>query len=219
MDTGSRIKRLREENKMTQEELGALVGVQKAAVQKWESGLVKNLKRDVLETLAEYFNVDPSYLMGMTNVRKRYIIPFDVEDDDVTRATKNEFAGKYPREIPVLTSYIAAGEPSFAAQDIDTTFIIDPSINADFIVKVKGDSMINAGIVEGDYAFIKEQDDIENGEIAAVIIDGDSATLKRVYKDNGIIKLVSENPAIPTMVFDHGDIRIAGKLIAVLSRF
>jgi len=120
------------------------------------------------------------------------------------------------RKIPIL-GQIAAGMPILATENIERNFIIDPSVDADFIIRVKGTSMINAGILDGDYAFIRQQPEVENGQIAAVMIDGDQATLKRVYRDNGSVRLISENPEYPTTVFDKGDIRIIGKLVAVLN--
>ncbi len=67
VDMGERIKSLRESHKMTQEELGAIIGVQKSAVRKYEKGEVQNLKRSSIKKLADHFNVSPSYLMGLSD--------------------------------------------------------------------------------------------------------------------------------------------------------
>jgi repressor LexA len=111
---------------------------------------------------------------------------------------------------------IAAGIPLLADQNIEDHFIVDSRLNADYIIKIKGNSMIEEGILDGDFAFIKIQHQVENGEIAAVLIE-DSATLKKVYRQNGTITLVSANKDIPPKVFTNGDIRIMGKLVAVLN--
>lgn len=93
------------------------------------------------------------------------------------------------------------------------------NIRADFCLRVKGDSMINARICDGDIVFIKKQPDVNDGEIAAVLI-GNEATLKRVYKKKNEIILVAENPAYKPLVYKNeelNEIRILGKAIAFQS--
>ena len=93
-------------------------------------------------------------------------------------------------------------------------------MSADFCLEAKGDSMINARIFDGDIVFIKQQPDVENGEIAAVVM-GDDATLKRVYKYDGTIQLRAENPMYAPMTFTGeqlNNIRIIGKAVAFQSR-
>lgn len=75
---------------------------------------------------------------------------------------------------------------------------MDESVHADFCLRCKGDSMINARIFDGDIVYIRQQDDVENGEIAAVVIDGE-ATLKRVYKYPNRLELRAENPTFPVI--------------------
>ncbi|MCM3454442.1 transcriptional repressor LexA [Heyndrickxia oleronia] len=88
-----------------------------------------------------------------------------------------------------------------------------------FYLRAKGDSMVNARILDGDLLLIRRQDDVENGEIAAVAI-GDEAVLKRVYKTNNNIILQSENPKYPPIVLDDKkNIRIIGKLKKVVLNF
>ena len=99
---------------------------------------------------------------------------------------------------------------------------MDADIHADFALRCKGDSMINARIFNGDIVYIREQPMVENGEIAAVIIDDmeSEATLKRVYMDNEHIILHAENPVYNDMAFYHEDmnqVRIIGKAVAFLS--
>ena len=95
------------------------------------------------------------------------------------------------------------------------------TIDADFYLIMKGESMINARIMDGDIVFIRQQPEVENGEIAAVAID-DEATLKRFYRDEetGTITLVAENPAYAPMVFtaeNQKNVYILGKAIAFQS--
>ena len=104
-------------------------------------------------------------------------------------------------ELPVLGE-IACGVPKFANEDRGSYVDAGTDVKADFCLKAKGDSMINARIHDGDVVFIRQQPEVENGEIAAVAVD-DEATLKRFYRDEetGTITLVSENPTYAPMVF------------------
>ena len=101
---------------------------------------------------------------------------------------------------------------------------MDKSVHADFALRCKGDSMINARILDGDIVYIRKQDNIENGEIAAVLIDEctsiSEATLKRVYIYDDKIRLCAENPQYTDKVFFENDmnkVRILGKAVAFLS--
>ncbi len=121
--------------------------------------------------------------------------------------------------MPIL-GRIAAGLPILAQENIEGYMPSDNNTEADFCLRIKGDSMINARIYDGDIVYIKEQPIVENGEIAAVLIN-DSATLKRVYKINDTIQLRAENPKYKPMNFtiDNCDeFRILGKAIALYSK-
>lgn len=122
------------------------------------------------------------------------------------------------RGIPILGT-IAAGTPILAEENIEDYFVIDNRVNADFGLKVKGDSMINANIFDGDIVFIRQQPVLENGEIGAILLD-DEATLKRFSKtENGII-LQAENPSMTDWprIYTDGNIRVLGKLVGVYSK-
>jgi repressor LexA len=98
--------------------------------------------------------------------------------------------------------------------DIQGYEFVNPDEQVDFCLRIKGNSMIGARIFDGDTIFIHKQDEVENGEIAAVQIDGEEATCKRFYKDNGKVTLHSENPTIPDMIYTAKD----KKLIKVLGK-
>ena len=122
------------------------------------------------------------------------------------------------RGIPIVGT-IAAGTPILAEENIEDYFVIDNRVNADFGLKVKGDSMINANIFDGDIVFIRQQPVLENGEIGAILLD-DEATLKRFSKtENGII-LQAENPSMTDWprIYTDGNIRVLGKLVGVYSK-
>lgn len=127
-----------------------------------------------------------------------------------------------PIAIPVL-GRIAAGAPILAEQHIEERLSVDPrwvSGPGCFAVRVHGESMIGAGIMDGDYVVVRPQSTAENGEIAAVLIEGE-ATAKRFFRDQkGRIRLQPENPAFEP-IFIHPrrqDIRILGKVVGLFRK-
>ena len=122
------------------------------------------------------------------------------------------------KRVPFLGK-IAAGEPMYAEQEHESYVLADDDINCDFALRACGDSMINARINDGDVVFIRNQPDVDDGEIAAVIID-DSATLKRVRKIDGGLMLMSDNPKYKPMLYTNANcdsLRILGKAVAFQS--
>jgi repressor LexA len=85
------------------------------------------------------------------------------------------------------------------------------------MLEVKGDSMIDAGILDGDYVVIRRQDHAQDGEIIAALIDGEEATVKRLRRADGKVMLISENPNYPPMVFER-DVAVIGKVVTVLRK-
>ena len=201
MNIGSYIKKLRTEHGYSQEELGSLLGVQRAAVQKWECGTVKNLKRETIKKLSEIFSVPPSSFI----------------DDDYT-SYDNIISFPKMNRVP-LVGTIACGTPILANENLDGEVTVPEDINADFALRCKGDSMIDARIHDGDIVYIRQQPTVENGEIAAVLID-EEATLKRVYISNNTITLVACNSKYQPFVYTGkqlDDIRILGKAVGFTS--
>lgn len=124
------------------------------------------------------------------------------------------------KKFPLLGT-VACGEPIYADEDRESYIMAGTDINADFCLKCKGDSMINARIYDGDIVFIKEQSIVNNGEIAVVII-GDEATLKRVYyyREQNFLLLKAENPKFKDLEYrgeEIDTIRILGKAVAFQS--
>ncbi|MEE9227353.1 MAG: transcriptional repressor LexA [Acidimicrobiia bacterium] len=121
------------------------------------------------------------------------------------------------REVP-LVGRIAAGSPILAQEDIEEIYPLPIDLVGDgpvFMLRVKGDSMIEAGILHGDYVVVRRQPDANDGEIVAALIDGEEATVKRLERRDGIIILHSENPAYEPMVFTTG-VELIGKVVTVL---
>lgn len=201
MNIGDYIKKLRTEKGYSQEELGALLGVQRAAVQKWECGTVKNLKRETIKKLSEIFSVDPSSFI-----------------DNDYMSLDNIISLPKMNRIPILGT-IACGTPILANENLEGETIIPEDIKADFALRCKGDSMIDARIMNGDIVYIRQQPTVENGEIAAVLID-DEATLKRVYLTENTVTLVACNSRYQPFVFSGeqlNKIRILGKAVGFTS--
>ena len=120
--------------------------------------------------------------------------------------------------VPLLGT-IACGEPILAAENIEDNVEVPEHIHADFALRCKGDSMINARIHDGDIVYIRQQPAVNNGEIAAVLI-GDEATLKRVYVYEDHVVLQPENPAYEPLVYFKDAmqaVRILGKAVGFTS--
>ncbi|ERT57731.1 LexA family transcriptional regulator [Peptoniphilus sp. BV3C26] len=144
---------------------------------------------------------------------------FGIRRTDLTESSEEPQAPlKNAQSIPILGT-IAAGSPILAEENIVDYFLIDSRVRADFGLCVKGDSMVNANIYDGDIVFIRQQPTLENGEIGAILID-DEATLKRFSLTNNSIILQAENPDLTDWprVYTSGNIRVLGKLVGVYSK-
>lgn len=188
--------------------------IPKSSISQYLSGYVVP-KSDRMYKIAKILNVNPVWLMG-------YDVPM-IEEPPPPMSEIREIKNIFPVEkhkIPLLGE-IACGQPIFADEDRESYIEIGTDIHADFCLKAHGDSMINARILDGDIVFIRKQEMVENGEIAAVIID-DEATLKRVYyeKDKGKLVLQAENSAYAPLIYigdELNSIHILGKAIAFQS--
>lgn len=195
------IRRLRESLGLSQDELAKRLGYRsRSTIAKIESGS-NDIPQSKIAAFAAALETTPAHLLGL--------------DTPAPKTAPHTEALDTARRVPLLGT-IAAGSPLFADEHIEEYIEVSGNIKADFCLRVQGDSMIGARIYDGDIVFIRKQPDVEDGEIAAVLVD-DSATLKRVYKDHGAIRLHSENPKYRPMVFteDNCDsVRILGKAVA-----
>jgi repressor LexA len=123
------------------------------------------------------------------------------------------------REIPLL-GRVPAGKPFLSEENIEGVLTIpgDMSAGKTFALRVKGDSMIGAGIMDGDRVIVKQQSTAENGEIVCALIDGE-ATLKRFFKKDGVITLKAENEKYAPIILSQGEFRIAGRVVGLLRKF
>ena len=123
------------------------------------------------------------------------------------------------REIPLL-GRVPAGKPFHSEENIDGMITIPDDIGSGerFALLVKGDSMIDAGIMDGDRVIMKQQETAENGEIVCALIEGE-ATLKRFFKKGGVVTLKAENEKYPPITVSEGEFRIVGRIVGLLRKF
>lgn len=198
------IKIRREALGLTKSALAELIGYDRSMITKVEQGKV-DLTQSKILAFAEALKTTPSQLMGW-------------DDEPVA---SNLLTLPSTKKVPLLGT-IACGEPILAEENLSDYINMDNSIHADFALRCKGDSMINARIFDGDIVYIRKQSDVENGEIAAVLINNleTEATLKRVYKTDSSIRLCAANPTYADMVYEKeamNDVTIIGKAVAFLS--
>ena len=212
----SRLRELRQSKGLSQSALSECLKVSKSSINMYERG-EREPSFETLETIADFFNCDLDYLLGKSDIVNM------TQYKGLMIQQNSAFDNIFPIEtmrIPFLGE-IACCEPIYADEDRESYVLAGTGIKADFCLRAKGDSMINARILDGDIVFIRRQDMVEDGEIAAVIIN-DEATLKRVYyyRDDNLLILRSENPAFKDFIYKNEQletIKILGKAVAFQS--
>lgn len=205
--TGKRMQERRKELGISADMLAEHLGVSRSTIFRYENGDIEKVPANLLSDIAKFLKTSETFLMGW---------------DDVSEAT---ILNIYPIELKrfPLLGEIACGVPKYANEDRESYIMAGTNINADFCLKAKGDSMVNARIQDGDIVFIKQQDIVENGEIAAVIVNNDNeATLKRLfyYPEKSLLILRAENPVYEDLIFQNTElntVHILGKAVAFQS--
>ncbi len=202
----TKLKELRKAKGLTLDELALLVGTSKQTISRYEKGIISNIPPERVESLATALDTSPSELMGW--------------DGELTPRTHIGTMPLTVKKLPMLGE-IACGEPIYAQEEHESFVSTDGRIDADFCLRAHGDSMIGARIYDGDVVFIRQQSVVNNGEIAAVIIN-DEATLKRVYyyPDQSKLVLSPENPRYAPLVYVNSElenVKIIGKAVAFQS--
>ena len=212
-----RLSAMKARRKMTTDALSAASGVPKGTLNKLLNGETRNPTVGTLRALARALDCPLEALSGETPPEQ--IPGVHRLSEDMPRARNaRDILPVRRRQVPLLGT-IAAGEPIYAEQSVETVDC-DAAMHCDFALRVRGQSMIGARIRDGDTVFIRRQDDVADGQIAAVIVDGE-ATLKRVYHVRNGLQLLSENPDFPPMLFtldEVGSIRILGRAVGFCSR-
>lgn len=196
------LKSRRKELDLTMLQVAQYVGVSEATISRWESGNIANMRRDRIGKLSEILQLNPSVIMGTGDE----VLPVNIIPIPSTKA------------IP-LVGTIACGTPILAQENIEDYIKIDKNIPADFALRCKGDSMINSRIYDGDIVYIRKQSDVDDGEVAAVLVDNE-ATLKKVYKYPNKIVLRASNPVYDDMIYTNEELEnvsIIGKAVAFFS--
>lgn len=205
---GSILKNLRLSRNITQGELAAKLGISRSAVGMYETG-GREPDFEMMEAIADIFNVDMDYLMGRSQVERKH--PITPPNSEIPPGFEPMPKMK---KVPLIGA-IACGDPITAMENREGEIDAPEDMNCDFALRCKGDSMIGAGIHDGDAVYIHIQPEVENGEIAAVRI-GDEATLKRVYLHSDYIELRPENSAYESIIRrreEMNDVHIEGKAV------
>lgn len=200
-----KLKELRKSKGLTLDELALMIGTSKQTIHRYETGAISNIPPQKVESLAFALGTTPSELMGWDDepsVQYPNLVPMGI------------------RQLPVLGD-IACGMPIYAEERHESYVSVSDKLDADFCLVAHGESMTGARIYDGDIVFIRSQSSVENGEIAAVIIN-DEATLKRVYyyPDEGKLILSPENPRFAPLVYvgnELNTVKIIGKAVAFQS--
>lgn len=208
-NTAERLKHLMSLRNLRQADIVERTGIGKSAISQYVAGKVLP-KQDKVYLLATAFNVSPAWLMG-------YDVPMEWAPN--RPELPDEAFKPNLKRVPML-GYAAAGQPLENLDGQDTYYVeTDSRYAVDFCITVRGDSMINAGINDGDIVFVKSQPEVPNGKIACVEIDNERVCIKRFYKTDAGVTLVSENPKYAPLQFSESnctDFKVLG--LAVLKQ-
>ena len=203
MTIGEKIRHRRQQMGFSVRELAEKVGVSHATLSKWERGLTKGISDPDLVRISEVLDCNVLWLL-------------DLDDAITLDGVLSEVPAT--RTVPIIGE-IACGDPILAVENHDGAANVPEGSAADFALRCTGDSMINARIFPGDLVLIAQQSDVEDGEIAAVLLEGET-TLKRVYKYEDRIELRAENPLYPPIQVEGpalADFRILGRAVSFIS--
>ena len=203
-ELSEKIKGLMAQKDVTYDDLAKKTGISKSALQRYATGETEKIPIDRVQSIATALGTTAQYLLGWDSEGKsppKNIAPFP---DSI--------------KIPIIGT-IACGQPILADENLNGYAFVPEFAKCDFCLRCKGDSMIGARIFDGDLVAIRQQDDVDDGEIAAVLVD-DEATLKRVYKLENKLILRAENPTFKDMIYTANDamnIKILGKAVFFIS--
>lgn len=196
----SRLKELRKSRNLTQAELAKILGIAQPTLSGWENDKFQ-IDDDIKTKIADYFGVTVDYLLGR---------------EDITKLSNYLGPVIETKKIPIIGT-VKCGPNGLAFEDIDGYVYVDDDLTGEiFALRCKGDSMKFEAIDDGDIAIVRRQDDVECGELAVVVVNGDEGTLKRVRKFEGGIILEAANPDYPPRIFtgeDLNKIKIVGKVL------
>lgn len=203
-EMSKKIKDLRISQGLTLEQVANEVGVGKSTVRKWETGMIANMRRDKIASLAKALHTTPAYLMGWEESQPR-------ED------ANSPLLPLPPMKRWKVIGGTACGSPIH--KEMEETVLAPADIDADRVFRCVGDSMVGAHIFDGDIVFVKTGVPVEDGKIGVVRVE-DEYTLKRIYHGPDYLELRSENPKYAPIVIrgDQQNAEIIGLAVHFLSR-
>ena len=202
-----RLKEARKNARLTQKEIASIIGVNQNTYSYWENGKTK-VDNVTLKKLAEVLNVSVDFLLG----------------EEAPKYDTRLFTQLPPenKKIPIIGS-VRCGPNGLAFQYLEGYVLVGDEYHGDIVsFRCRGDSMKDLGITDGDIAIVRLQEEIETGELAVVVINGDEGTLKRVRKFEGGIILEAANQEYEPRVFTGDElstVRIVGKVLEVRKKF
>jgi repressor LexA len=207
---GQRLKAEREKRGWTQAQLSDMLNIKIGTLSGYERDY-RQPDLEMLQKLASAFNVSTDYLLGRTDAKNSSPVSAKAEPADPTQSVRDLLAKPLADLLEItkvpLVGRIRAGMPMLAAANIEGEVVVPTGLGAEFALKVRGDSMIGAGIYEGDVAICRGTDDkpAAHGDIVVALVNGDEATLKYLINDSGTWTLRAANPQYPDIILpvDH----------------
>ena len=195
--TAQRLREALDRIGMKQSELAEKTGIGKSSISTYLTGAYLPKQKNIY-LMAKALDVNEAWLMGVDAPmeRDKRTIPFSVPASNLVTLPPL-------RSVP-LVGTIACGTPILAAENIEGSVFLPETINADYALRCKGDSMVGADILDGDIVYIRQDAEVVNGGIYAVMVgEGETAeaTLKHVYQSADTLTLTADNPAYPPMVY------------------
>lgn len=234
MKLGDFIRQYRTEHGISQRSFAKMSGLSNAYISMLENGINPSTGRPVsisislLQKLAVAMNTTIDYIVDNIDDTPVELL----EKIEILSNLKNEKISPFipsPNLMPIepmdripLLGAIACGDPILAQENIEDYIDLPRTIKADFALTCEGDSMIDAGIKDGDVVYIRSQPEVQNGQIAAVLVDGESATLKRFFFNDGVVTLMAANQSYPPIVKAGSDVeqvRVLGLAVGLSRSF
>lgn len=198
-----RFKKCVENSDLSYADLERKTGIAKSTIQRYVSGVTKKVPVDAIQIIAGAIGVSDAYIFGWEKEK-----------------SPKGFSPIPPMLKKPRLGAISCGDPIISEENFDGYDDVPEHIDCDFTLICEGDSMIGARICDGDTVYIKQQPTVENGQIAAVLIDGEEKLLKRVYITADSIILQAENPMYPPRSFfkeEMNRVSIIGKAVGFYS--
>ena len=215
MDTVDRLFDLLNKSGLSQQDFASQIGVKKNAVSRWKTRELQSYTK-YLPQIAEALGTTTEYLLTGNGPKQKRAV--SESDTALPKGAEHIDLGTFHR-IPIL-GRISAGLPLYAEQHIEGYTLTDLNGGAEyFALRVSGDSMNAARIQDGDILIVRRQEEVENGEVAVVMVGDEDATVKRFYATGSTVTLMpqSTNPTHQPQIYDTAKtpIRVIGKVVEV----